>query len=165
MKRTGVLAISLKDDDEVRSAIFINQEEVIIATKNGHLIRFETAEMPISSRTAQGVKGIKLNDGDEVLSISAINGELFCVIVCRNTLGKKIPVNEITLQKRGGKGMNYSKEPIAGIALANSEDNILISGNISSIVIPVNDITTSGRTAQGSITLKGNSEVVSVAKT
>lgn len=165
MKRTGVLAISLKDDDEVRSAIFINQEEVIIATKNGHLIRFETAEMPISSRTAQGVKGIKLNDGDEVLSISAINGELFCVIVCRNALGKKIPINEITLQKRGGKGMNYSKEPIAGIALANSEDNILISGNISSIVIPANDITTSGRTAQGSITLKGNSEVVSVAKT
>ena len=165
MKRTGVLAISLKDDDEVRSAIFINQEEVIIATKNGHLIRFETAEMPISSRTAQGVKGIKLNDGDEVLSISAINGEVFCVIVCRNALGKKIPVNEITLQKRGGKGMNYSKEPIAGIALADSEDNILISGNISSIVIPANDITTSGRTAQGSITLKGNSEVVSVAKT
>ena len=165
MKRTGVLAISLKDDDEVRSAIFINQEEVIIATKNGHLIRFETAEMPISSRTAQGVKGIKLNDGDEVLSISAINGEVFCVIVCRNALGKKIPVNEITLQKRGGKGMNYSKEPIAGIALANSEDNILISGNISSVVIPANDITTSGRTAQGSITLKGNSEVVSVAKT
>ena len=165
MKRTGVLAISLKDDDEVRSAIFINQEEVIIATKNGHLIRFETAEMPISSRTAQGVKGIKLNDGDEVLSISAINGEVFCVMVCRNALGKKIPVNEITLQKRGGKGMNYSKEPIAGIALANSEDNILISGNISSVVIPANDITTSGRTAQGSITLKGNSEVVSVAKT
>ena len=165
MKRTGVLAISLKDDDEVRSAIFINQEEVIIATKNGHLIRFETAEMPISSRTAQGVKGIKLNDGDEVLSISAINDEVFCVIVCRNAFGKKIPVNEITLQKRGGKGMNYSKEPIAGIALANSEDNILISGNISSIVIPANDITTSGRTAQGSITLKGNSEVVSVAKT
>lgn len=165
MKRTGVLAISLKEDDKVRSAIFINQEEVIIATKNGHLIRFETAEMPISSRTAQGVKGIKLNDGDEVLSISAINGEVFCVMVCRNALGKKIPVNEITLQKRGGKGMNYSKEPIAGIALANSEDNILISGNISSIVIPANDITTSGRTAQGSITLKGNSEVVSVAKT
>ena len=165
MKRTGVLAISLKDGDEVRSAIFVNQEEVIIATKNGHLIRFETAEMPISSRTAQGVKGIKLNDGDEVLSIAAINNELFCVIVCRNTLGKKIPINEITLQKRGGKGMNYSKEPIAGIALANSEDNILISGNISSIVIPANDITTSGRTAQGSITLKGNSEVVSVAKT
>ena len=165
MKRTGVLAISLKDGDEVRSAIFVNQEEVIIATKNGHLIRFETAEMPISSRTAQGVKGIKLNDGDEVLSIAAINNELFCVIVCRNTLGKKIPINEITLQKRGGKGMNYSKEPIAGIALANSEDNILISGNISSIVIPANDITTSGRTAQGSIILKVNSEVVSVAKT
>lgn len=165
MKRTGVLAISLKEDDEVRSAIFINQEEVIIATKNGHLIRFETAEMPISSRTAQGVKGIKLNDGDEVLSISAINNELFCIIVCRNTFGKKIPINEITLQKRGGKGMNYSKEPVAGIALANSEDNVLISGNISSVVIPANDITTSGRTAQGSITLKGNSEVVSVAKT
>ena len=165
MKRTGVLAISLKDGDEVRSAIFVNQEEVIIATKNGHLIRFETAEMPISSRTAQGVKGIKLNDGDEVLSIAAINNELFCVIVCRNTFGKKIPINEITLQKRGGKGMNYSKEPVAGIVLANSEDNILISGNISSVVIPANDITTSGRTAKGSITLKGNSEVVSVAKT
>ena len=164
MKRTGVLAISLKDGDEVRDVIFTNQEEIVIATKGGHLIRFETAEMPISSRIAQGVKGINLNDGDEVIGISAIIDEQFCVIVCKNALGKKIPTKEIPTQKRGGKGMNYSKEPVAGIVFSNPADNILISGNISSLVISTDDIPIAGRAAQGSILLKGNSEAVSVAK-
>ena len=165
MKRNGVLAISLKEGDEVRDVIFINQEEIVIATKGGHLIRFETAEMPISSRTAQGVKGISLNDGDEVVSISAITDEQFCVMVCKNALGKKFPIKEIPVQKRGGKGMNYSKEPVVGIVFSNPADNLLISGNISSLVISVDDISVSSRIAQGSILLKGNSEVVSVAKT
>ena len=164
MKRNGVLAISLKEGDEVRDVIFINQEEIVIATKGGHLIRFETAEMPISSRTAQGIKGINLNDGDEVVSISAITDEQFCVMVCKNALGKKFPIKEIPVQKRGGKGMNYSKEPVVGIVLSNPADNLLISGNISSLVISVDDISVSSRIAQGSILLKGNSEVVSVAK-
>lgn len=164
MKRTGVLAISLKDGDEVRDAIFTNQEEIVVATKGGHLIRFETAEMPISSRIAQGVKGINLNDGDEVIGVSAIIDEQFCVIVCKNALGKKIPTKEIPTQKRGGKGMNYSKEPVAGIAFSNPADNLLISGNISSLVISVDDIPVSSRIAQGVLLLKGNSEAVSVAK-
>ena len=164
MKRNGVLAISLKEGDEVRDVIFINQEEIVIATKGGHLIRFETAEMPISSRTAQGIKGINLNDGDEVVSISAITDEQFCVMVCRNALGKKFPIKEIPVQKRGGKGMNYSKEPVVGIVFSNPADNLLISGNISSLVISVDDISVSSRIAQGSILLKGNSGVVSVAK-
>lgn len=164
MKRTGVLAISLKDGDEVRDVIFTNQEEIAIATKGGHLIRFETAEMPISSRIAQGVKGINLNDGDEVIGVSAIIDEQFCVIVCKNALGKKIPTKEIPTQKRGGKGMNYSKEPVVGIVFSNPADNILISGNISSLVISTDDIPIAGRAAQGSILLKGNSEAVSVAK-
>lgn len=164
MKRTGVLAISLKDGDEVRSAIFLNQEEVVIATKGGYLIRFETAEMPLSSRTAQGVKGIKLNEGDEVVSISAINNEEFCVIICKNGCGKKVPISELTIQKRGGKGAIYSKEPVSGILLVNSEDNILISGNISSIVVSTDDIPTLGKVAQGVILLKGNSEVISESK-
>lgn len=164
MKRNGVLAISLKEGDEVRDVIFTNQEEIVIATKGGHLIRFETAEMPISSRTAQGIKGISLNDGDEVVSISAITDEQFCVMVCKNALGKKFPIKEIPVQKRGGKGMNYSKEPVVGIVFSNPADNLLISGNISSLVISVDDISVSSRIAQGSILLKGNSEVVSVAK-
>ena len=164
MKRNGVLAISLKEGDEVRNVIFTNQEEIVIATKGGHLIRFETAEMPISSRTAQGIKGISLNDGDEVVSISTITDEQFCVMVCKNALGKKFPIKEIPVQKRGGKGMNYSKEPVVGIVFSNPADNLLISGNISSLVISVDDISVSSRIAQGSILLKGNSEVVSVAK-
>ena len=149
MKRNGVLAISLKEGDEVRDVIFINQEEIVIATKGGHLIRFETAEMPISSRTAQGIKGISLNDGDEVVSISTITDEQFCVMVCKNALGKKFPIKEIPVQKRGGKGMNYSKEPVVGIVFSNPADNLLISGNISSLVISVDDISVSSRIAQG----------------
>ena len=58
MKRTGIVAIKLKENDELSSITFINQEEMMLVTKNGMVIRFPTAEMPISSRTAQGVKGM-----------------------------------------------------------------------------------------------------------
>lgn len=165
MKRTGIIAISFKGDDELVDVTFINQEQMILVTKNGMTIRFGTAEMPISSRTAQGVKGMKLNDGDSVIAALPITDSAdYLAIVSKNGLGKKIKIDELTLQNRGGKGLMCYKEEIAGAEIIKETDNLLINGNKSSIVISGKDIPTLGRASMGNIMLKNNDQTISITQ-
>lgn len=165
MKRTGIIAISFKDGDELADVTFINQEQMLLATKNGMAIRFGTAEMPISSRTAQGVKGMKLNDGDSVIAaLPIVDPTDYLAIVSKNGLGKKMQIDELTLQNRGGKGLLCYKEEIAGAEIIKESDNLLINGDKSSIVISGKDIPTLGRVSMGNIMLKNNEQVISITQ-
>lgn len=165
MKRTGIIAISFKDGDELADVTFINQEQMLLVTKNGMAIRFGTAEMPISSRTAQGVKGMKLNDGDSVIAALPIVDPVdYLAIVSKNGLGKKIQIDELTLQNRGGKGLLCYKGEIAGAEIIKERDNLLINGDKSSIVISGKDVPTLGRVSMGNIMLKNNEQVISITQ-
>lgn len=165
MKRTGIIAISFKDGDELADVTFINQEQMLLVTKNGMAIRFGTAEMPISSRTAQGVKGMKLNDGDSVIAaLPIVDPTDYLAIVSKNGLGKKMQIDELTLQNRGGKGLLCYKEEIAGAEIIKESDNLLINGDKSSIVISGKDIPTLGRVSIGNIMLKNNEQVISITQ-
>lgn len=165
MKRTGIIAINFKDGDELADVTFINQEQMLLVTKNGMAIRFGTAEMPISSRTAQGVKGMKLNDGDSVIAALPIVDPVdYLAIVSKNGLGKKMQIDELTLQNRGGKGLLCYKGEIAGAEIIKESDNLLINGDKSSIVISGKDIPTLGRISMGNIILKNNEQVISITQ-
>lgn len=165
MKRTGIIAISFKDGDELADVTFINQEQMLLVTKNGMAIRFGTAEMPISSRTAQGVKGMKLNDGDSVIAALPIVDPVdYLAIVSKNGLSKKMQIDELTLQNRGGKGLLCYKGEIAGAEIIKESDNLLINGDKSSIVISGKDIPTLGRISMGNIMLKNNEQVISITQ-
>lgn len=165
MKRTGIIAISFKDGDELADVTFINQEQILLVTKNGMAIRFGTAEMPISSRTAQGVKGMKLNDGDSVIAALPIVDPVdYLAIVSKNGLGKKMQIDELTLQNRGGKGLLCYKGEIAGAEIIKESDNLLINGDKSSIVISGKDIPTLSRVSMGNIMLKNNEQVISITQ-
>lgn len=165
MKRTGIIAISFKDGDELADVTFINQEQMLLVTKNGMAIRFGTAEMPISSRTAQGVKGMKLNDGDSVIAaLPIVDPANYLTIVSKNGLGKKMQIDELTLQNRGGKGLLCYKGEIAGAEIIKESDNLLINGDKSSIVISGKDIPTLGRVSMGNIMLKNNEQVISITQ-
>jgi DNA gyrase subunit A len=165
MKRTGIIAISFKDGDELADVTFINQEQMLLVTKNGMAIRFGTAEMPISSRTAQGVKGMKLNDGDSVIAaLPIMDSADYLAIVSKNGLGKKMQIDELTLQNRGGKGLLCYKGEIAGAEIIKESDNLLINGDKSSIVISGKDIPTLGRVSMGNIMLKNNEQVISITQ-
>lgn len=165
MKRTGIIAINFKDGDELADVTFINQEQMLLVTKNGMAIRFGTAEMPISSRTAQGVKGMKLNDGDSVIAALPIVDPVdYLAIVSKNGLGKKMQIDELTLQNRGGKGLLCYKGEIAGAEIIKESDNLLINGDKSSIVISGKDIPTLCRISMGNIMLKNNEQVISITQ-
>lgn len=165
MKRTGIIAISFKDGDELADVTFINQEQMLLVTKNGMAIRFGTTEMPISSRIAQGLKGMKLNDGDSVIAaLPIVDPEDYLAIVSKSGLGKKLKIDELTLQNRGGKGLLCYKGEIAGAEIIKESDNLLINGDKSSIVISGKDIPTLGRVSMGNIMLKNNEQVISITQ-
>jgi DNA gyrase subunit A len=164
-RNKGVIAITLKDGDSLADITFIDQEEIMLITKNGMSIRFAAAGVPTSSRTAQGVKGINLAKDDQVIAALPIaNPADYLTLVSKNCLGKKIKLEEFTVQARGGKGLTCHKEEIAGATIVNDEDNILISGNKSSIVVSCKNIPLLSRVSLGNIMLKNNSEIITITK-
>ena len=169
MKRNaGIAAIKVKEGDSIANIIFQDDEDLLIITKNGMSIKFNTKEIGTVGRVAMGVKGIKLNDNDEVVAALPVHKSTDAVaIFTSNGNGKKVALNEFPLQNKGGKGTYASKLTpdltIVGAAMVSDEDNILISGNHSSICISAKDIPLTGKMAQGNILIKNN-RVISVTK-
>lgn len=165
LKRTGVTAIKFKEGDELAAVTFINQEEMMLVTKNGMSIRFAAAGMPISSRTAQGVKGMNVAEDDQVIAALPIsNPASYLAIVSIDGLGKRTELKEFTIQNRGGKGLSCYKNPIAGAELIVDDDMLLISGDKTSIVVKATELPILNRTSLGNIMLKNSEKVISIAK-
>ena len=165
LKRTGVTAIKFKEGDELAAVTFINQEEMMLITKNGMSIRFAAAGMPISSRIAQGVKGMNVAENDQVIAaLPTSNSASYLAIVSIDGLGKRTELKEFTIQNRGGKGLSCYKNPIAGAELVVDDDMLLISGDKTSIVVKATELPILNRTSLGNIMLKNNEKVISIAK-
>lgn len=163
-KKTGIGAIGLKEGDELVSVSLIKDEPIILLTKNGMGIKFNSSEIGTTSRTAGGVKGINLNEEDEVVTALPVRDEKdYLAIFSKNGLAKKFASSELPLQKRSGKGLICHKSEIAAAALVSDEDNLLICGDISSICIAAKDITVGARPALGTIVIKDNN-IISVSK-
>ncbi len=165
MKRTGIVSIKLKEGDKLAAVTFINQEEMMLITKNGMSIRFGTAAMPLSSRIAQGVKGMNVAEDDYVIAALPIsNSAEYLAIVSEDGLGKKTELKEFTSQNRGGKGILCYKGKLGGATLLSKEDNLLISGNSSSIVLSIDDLPLLTRISLGNVMIKNNTKVISISK-
>jgi DNA gyrase subunit A len=163
-RNAGIAALKLREGDSVASVIFQDLEDMIIITKNGMNIRFSTKEIGAVGRNTLGVKGINLNENDEVLVALPIHKESDEVAVfSTDGNGKKVPLKEFTLQARGGKGTILHKGTLIGAAMVSNEDNILVSGNKTSICISAKDISSQSKNGAGVILIKDN-KVLSVAK-
>ena len=163
-KKTGIAAITLREGDNLASVSLIKDEPVILVTKKGMCIKFNSNEISPTSRTTSGVKGINLNDEDEVITTLVVrDGNDTLGIFLTTGFSKKIPQNEFVLQKRGGKGITCykSNDEIAAAALLNDEDQVLVVGGSKSICISAKDIPLLGRAAAGNITLKDKIQSVS----
>lgn len=163
-RNSGIAALKLKEGDEVVNIIFQDEEELVLITKNGMSIRFGTKDINPIGRISQGVIGIKLSEGDEVIAGMPVHKLTdYVAIFSSDGLGKKVNLNEFVIQGRGGKGNIVSKEKVAGAAMISDEDNILISGNASSVCISAKDVPLLGRIAAGNIMIKGN-RIISITK-
>ena len=168
-KAKGIGAITLKEGDTIAAVTLVKEEPLIIVSKNGYAIKFNTNEISATGRLTAGVKGIGLGENDEVIAALPLrNSSDDLAIFSTKGYGKKVSQEDIPIQKRSGKGVClYKPTDEAGYAnaaqLISDEDNVLLVGNKNSICISAIEIPESGRTAIGNIMLKNNN-ILSVSK-
>ena len=164
-KTTGIIAIKLNEGDTIANVVFTNEEDFVIITENGMSIRFETKNIAAIGRNTAGIKSIKLNEDDSVLTGFPITlNTQYIAIIAENGLGKKMKIDDFILQGRAGKGISIYKESnIRGAEPVSNEDNLLIIGKPNSICISVEDLPTLSKLGQGNQIIK-NSIIQSVVK-
>lgn len=165
-KRTGIGAISFKDDDSLASVSLIKDEDFIIVSKKGMTIKFNSLEVTPTSRMTCGVRGINIGEDDEVIAALPVRDKKDSLaIFSTNGNGKKIVSKEIVSQKRGGKGWNSYKydDKVAAATLVSDEDSVLIVGATKSICIAAKDIPEASKIGMGNIMIKNN-KILSVSK-
>ena len=168
-RSTGIAAIKIKDGDSIANVTFVKDEDLILITNKGMAIHIASKDISPIGRVTAGVKGIKLADGDEVISGLPIKHKTDMLgIFVENGLGKKVPLNELSIQGRGGKGMIVYKPcsstgEVVGAALLSDEDSVLLVGKPNSICISATDVPEMGRGSMGNTMVK-NSKIISVVK-
>ncbi len=160
VRRNGLIAISLNDGDELNSALFISEkEEVSVVTSKGQSIRFKDSDIRVMGRNASGVRAIKLGKGDTVVGTDIIKKEMVnpaLLVVSSNGYGKKTPLKEYKIQKRGGSGIKTMKvtsktgEIISAKVVTDGEDEIAAISKKSQVIrVEVKEIPSLGRQTQG----------------
>lgn len=173
IRNNGLIAISLREDDELISVrLTTGDKDIIVGTSDGLLIRFNEQDVRSMGRTAAGVKAIKLNDDDQVVGTEIAEEDVDVLIVTKNGFGKRTPIEEYRIQSRGGKGLktcnvnDKNGKLVAVKSVKGEEDIMLITVAGVLIRIPVEQISRMGRNTQGVrlISLKENEEVATVTK-
>ena len=167
-KSKGIGAINIKEGDALAAVSLVKDENLVLLTKNGYCIKFKIDEISATGRLTAGVKGINLGNDDEVVAALPVRHEEDNIaIFSEKGYGKQVSQKEITLQKRGGKGIIIYKPALYGEITAgqliNTEDVVLIIGNKNSICVKGEEIPEMGRLAGGNLMLKNN-KILSVSK-
>ena len=168
-KKTGITAISLKEDDALATVFLVKDEPIVLLTNNGMGIKFSSMEIAATSRNTSGIKGITLSEDDYVVAgLPVRNSKDSLAIFSTNGLSKKISLDDLMIQKRAGKGLicykpTASSGEVSAAALISDEDNLLICGNANSICISATEIPLLSRASLGNQVIK-NSKILSVSK-
>jgi len=173
VRKTGLAAIGLRDDDELIEVKFTdNKKDILIVTKYGQCIRFNENDVRSTGRTSMGVRGINLSDDDEVVGMQLNRQGDYLLIISENGLGKRTIISEFTRQNRGGKGVKCYKITektgnVIGVKAVN-EDNEMLIITTEGIIIRIlcSDISILGRITSGVklMNMDDNITVASVAK-
>ena len=173
VRKTGLAAITLREDDElIEVKITDNEKDIIMVTKYGQCIRFKEQDVRSTGRTSMGVRGMNLSDRDEVIGMQLHTQGDYLMIASEKGMGKRTAIEEFTCQNRGGKGVKCYKITektgnVIGVKAVN-EDNEIMINNTEGIVIRMEcaGISILGRVASGVklINLDSNTKVASIAK-
>lgn len=173
INKSGLIAIGLREDDELIGVKLTNGEkEVLLVTKGGMSIKFDENDIRHMGRTAMGVKGITLAKDDKVVSVSLCDEGTDLLVVSENGFGKRTDIDEYRIQIRAGKGIktyNISEKTgeLVGAEMVNEDDEMMIINSDGVLIrLRVNEISLFGRVTSGVKLMKTNDEVnvVSIAK-
>jgi DNA gyrase subunit A len=163
VRRSGLIAITLKDDDSLIAARFVGKgDELSLVTRGGQSIRFKEADVRQMGRTAGGVTAMKLGKGDEIVSADVFTKDVKdreILIVTEDGYGKSTPAKEYKVQNRGGSGIKTVKvtdktgKVVCGIVITAEErkegELVIMSKKGQVIKLPLKDVPTLGRDTQG----------------
>ncbi len=169
VRKTGLAAISLKDDDELIEVKFTdNKKDIILVTKYGQCIRFKDTDVRSTGRVSMGVRGINLGDGDEIIGMQLCSQGDYLLIVSEKGMGKRTSMSEFSAQNRGGKGVKCYKITektgnVVGVKAVNDDNEVMMITTEGIIIrIACSDISILGRITSG-VKLMNLDEKVSVA--
>jgi DNA gyrase subunit A len=171
IRNNGKIAISLKEDDELISVKkTMGNNEILIATSDGRMIRFDEKEIRIMGRTASGVRGVYIGNG-YCVGCEVVSSGQEVLVVTKNGYGKRTVVEQYRMTHRGGKGvkaLNITEKngDIIGFkTVTGKEDLMIITNNGIIIRLSINQVSTTGRVAQGVklINLKDEQKVSTIA--
>ncbi|QZY55046.1 DNA gyrase subunit A [Crassaminicella profunda] len=172
-RKSGLIAINLREDDELISVKLTDGEkEVIIVTKEGKSIRFKETDVRDMGRAAMGVKAINLDDGDYVVAMELVEEDADLLVVSEYGFGKRTSLENYNIQSRGGKGLiTYSTKEktgkLVGAKVVKDDDEVMLI-NINGVIIrlEVEGISRMGRNTQGVTLMRvdHDSNIVSIAK-
>ncbi len=169
VRKVGLAAISLRDDDElIEVKATDDKKDIILITKYGQCIRFKETDVRSTGRVSMGVRGINLLDGDEVVAMQLNTQGYYLLVVSENGMGKRTSVSEFTCQNRGGKGVKCYKITektgnVIGAKAVNEENEIMMITTEGIIIrLQCSDISILGRITSG-VKLINLSDGVTVA--
>ena len=169
VRKTGLAAISLKDDDELIEVKFTdNKKDIILVTKYGQCIRFKDTDVRSTGRVSMGVRGINLGDGDEIIGMQLCSQGDYLLIASEKGMGKRTSMSEFSVQNRGGKGVKCYKITektgnVVGVKAVNDDNEVMMITTEGIIIrIACSDISILGRITSG-VKLMNLDEKVSVA--
>jgi DNA gyrase subunit A len=155
-RKNGIIAINLREDDELINVRLVeDDEEIIMGTRCGYAIRFTSEEVRPISRTSIGVRGIELRDDDVVVGMDIVKDDLFVLCVSENGYGKLSAADLYRPQKRGGKGVQTYKVTkktgaLVGFCVIDRDGEIMMINNQGVVIkLEGNDISSVGRNTQG----------------
>lgn len=152
VRKNGLRAIGLDEGDEIEGVRMTSgKNQLIIATHNGYAIRVNETDIREMSRTAHGVKAIKLREGDYVVSMARVRDGATVLTVAENGLGRRVALENYRIQRRGGYGMmNYKNGGVCGIKVVDDEDDIIMISTDGVVIrIRACDISIMGRYSKG----------------
>ena len=156
VRKNGLAAISLRDDDELIEVKTTDKNsEIFLVTKYGMCIRFKETDVRAMGRVAMGVIGMNLDDGDEIVGMQLDTQGNSLLIVSEKGMGKRTALDEFTVQKRGGKGVKCYKISektgnVVGVKAVNDDNEIMMITTEGVIIqMAVNDISMIGRNTSG----------------
>ena len=156
IRKNGLIAIGLRDDDELIEVKTTTAEsEIFLVTKYGMCIRFKETDVRRTGRSAMGVIGMNLTDGDEIVGMQLDHQGDSLLIVSEKGMGKRTDLDEFHVQKRGGKGVKCYKITektgyVVGVKAVTDEHEIMMITTEGIIIqIPMKDVNTYGRITSG----------------
>lgn len=175
VRKNGLIAITLREDDQLIEAKLINNEDdIMLGTKNAMAICFHSTDVRLTGRSSMGVKGITLGADDEVIGMQKLSQGSFVLVVSEKGMGKLTDVNSFKVQKRGGRGLICYKTTdktgkLVSFKITNKDRDLLLITNDGTVMrMSLRDAKDIGRNTSGvkfmNIDPASDTVIASVAK-